>query len=289
MDLGTGYGTDEAGHDPDPDLVEANLGEPDQELSPPILPARLPGAKHACKALLAYLATQLACGFIVGAIASLVAVASGVTSVETEEFKQITTQVLQYSLVPIMIISGLVVLVMTRSMAADAMTDGSPLGIGWCRCSPASLLAGALLGAMVSGGFLLLLSIMFSGGQPSSVGPLAEMASQGGITRLLFAILAVICAPLVEEFLFRGVMLAGFTRSWGLPVAVVLCSTIFVALHITELLRFWPATFGLAGIAALTMWLRIRTRSLGPAVAAHLGYNGLLVLYVYLAPLLVKG
>ena len=126
------------------------------------------------------------------------------------------------------------------------------------------------------------------GGQRGSEGPLAEMASQGGVMRLLFAMLAVICAPLVEEFLFRGVMLAGFTRSWGLPVAVVLCSTIFVALHITELLRFWPATFGLAGIAALTMLLRIGTRSLGPAVAAHMGYNGLLVMYVYLGPLLVK-
>ncbi len=288
MELGTGYGTDEAGHDSDPDLVEANLGEAGQELLPSLPPARLPTAKHAGKALVAYLAAQLACGFMVGTIASLIAVASGVTSTETEEFKQITTQVLQFSLIPIMIISGLVVLMMTRSMAADAMTDGSPLGIGWCRCSPFSLLTGALLGAMVSGGFLLLLSILFSGGQPGSEGPLAEMASQGGITRLLFAILAVICAPLVEEFLFRGVMLAGFTRSWGLPVAVVLCSTIFVALHINELRRFWPATFGLVGIAALTMWLRIRTRSLGPAVAAHLGYNGLLVMYVYLAPLLEK-
>jgi len=286
MESGPDYDRDEAGYAPDFDLVGASPGGAGQELVLPLPPARLPTAKHAGKALVAYLVTQLACGFMVGTIASLIAVASGVTSTETEEFKQITTQVLQYSLVPIMIISGLVVLMVTRSMAADAMTDGSPLGIGWCRCSPFSLLVGALLGAMVSGSFLLLLSIMFSGGQPGSEGPLAEMASQGGITRLLSAILAVICAPLVEEFLFRGVMLAGFTRSWGLPVAVVLCSTIFVALHITELLRFWPATFGLAGIAALTMWLRIRTRSLGPAVAAHLGYNGLLVLYVYLASLL---
>jgi len=276
----------EAAYDPVED--ELNLLESSQEFALPVLQRRLPGAKDACLILFAYLATQLACGFLVGIVASLVAVATGVTPGETEEFKQITSQVLQYSLVPIMIISGFVVLSMARSMAADAMTDGSPLGIGWCRCSSFSLLIGALLGAMVSGSFLLLLSILFSGGQPVSEGPLAEMASQGGITRLLFAILAVICAPLVEEFLFRGVMLAGLTRSWGLPVAVALCSTIFVALHIRELLRFWPATFGLAGIAALTMWLRIGTRSLGPAVAAHMGYNGLLVMYVYLGPLLVK-
>jgi len=103
------------------------------------------------------------------------------------------------------------------------------------------------------------------------------MLTSGGLATVIVGIAAVLCAPLIEEFLFRGVMLAGFTRSFGLPAAVVLSTGLFVAVHIPELMHYWPGTIGVGGMAVVAVAVRIQFKSLGPAIAVHLGYNGALI------------
>ena len=288
MDYETEHGSDQ-GYPPNPDDL-AEIGHPEAEevAGPPPQQLKRPRAGQALLILLAYIGVQLLCGVVVGIMVGIVAAVRGVSQ-DQLAVNKITAQLLQYSLVPIMIVSGLVMLLLARRMAADAMSDGDACGVGWRPSSLWNICGGAFLGSLISGGFLLAVIVLFSGEQPSSTGPLAEMASKPGVTRALFAILAVILAPFIEEFLFRGVLLAGFTRSFGLPIAVALCTFLFVVLHFGELQRFPPATFALTGLALLAMWLRIKTRSLWPAIAAHLGYNGLIVAAVYLAPLLAKG
>jgi hypothetical protein len=46
---------------------------------------------------------------------------------------------------------------------------------------------------------------------------------------------------------------------------------------------FWAAGFGVVALATLTLWLRLRFGALGPAVAAHLTYNAVLVAIAVLA------
>ena len=46
-------------------------------------------------------------------------------------------------------------------------------------------------------------------------GPVAKMAASNGMGRAVWAVLAVLIAPPVEELLFRGVMLRGMIASWG--------------------------------------------------------------------------
>ncbi len=289
MDYETEPGSDQGYPATPDDLAEIGHPEAEEVAGPPPQQLKRPRAGQALQILLAYIGVQLLCGVGVGIMVGVVAGVKGVSRDQSEEFSKITAQLLQYSLVPIMIVSGLVLLLLTRRMAADAMSDGDACGVGWRPSSLGNICGGAFLGSLISGGFLLAVIVLFSGEQPSSAGPLAEMASKPGVTRALFAILAVILAPFIEEFLFRGVLLAGFTRSFGLPIAVALCTFLFVVLHIGELQRFPPATFALTGLALLAMWLRLKTRSLWPAIAAHLGYNGLLVAAVYLAALLAQG
>lgn len=283
----------------DAEYVEGDLGIPhtvDDDPAPPLtgpgepaeeeVPFRVPAARHAFLVLFAFIGVQLLCGFVAGITAGVVAAASGVTT-EQPEFQEITAQVIRYSLLPIMAVAGIAMFLVARRVAADAIRDGGPMGVGWRPASLVSIAAGIFLGAMVSGVFLLGVALLYRGEGPETAGPLVEMASQGALGRALLAILAVGLAPLIEEFLFRGVLLAGFTRSFGVTPAVMLCTFLFVILHITELLRFWPAAIPLTGLALVAMWLRLQARSVWPAIAAHLGYNGLIVGCVYLASMWV--
>jgi membrane protease YdiL (CAAX protease family) len=95
------------------------------------------------------------------------------------------------------------------------------------------------------------------------------------------AALALLAAPVLEELFFRGVLLQGFARSWGLRVSSVLVTVLFWMLHLSETIGYWPANVAIVALAVVALVARLRTGSLGAAVAAHLGYNVLVVAAVY--------
>jgi membrane protease YdiL (CAAX protease family) len=97
---------------------------------------------------------------------------------------------------------------------------------------------------------------------------LADAAHGAGGTVLL-VLMTVVIAPVLEELFYRGLVLRSLQR--GLPTwaAVVLCGVIFGAIHFQPLQLLGLAAFGM--VAAV---LAVRTGRLGPAVLAHLGFNG---------------
>lgn len=91
------------------------------------------------------------------------------------------------------------------------------------------------------------------------------------------ALVTSLLAPFAEELFFRGLgvrVLAGF----GAWTAIAVSAVVFGLVH--GLLVALPTLvlFG-AGLA----WLRFRSRSLWPCVAAHVGYNGLGILLLILS------
>lgn len=50
-------------------------------------------------------------------------------------------------------------------------------------------------------------------------------------TKIYFALLAVVIAPVVEEMLFRGILLPAITRKTGVKPAIVIVSVLFAAVH----------------------------------------------------------
>jgi len=112
-------------------------------------------------------------------------------------------------------------------------------------------------------------------------GPLTQLAQSGGWPRLAWAIVAIVLAPTVEEFLFRGVLLAGFARAWGIRVAASLVTILFVGMHFPYAARYWPAVLGVTVLAIFLVIVRKRTGSLLPGVAAHLAYNSVVVAAAY--------
>ena len=90
-------------------------------------------------------------------------------------------------------------------------------------------------------------------------------------------------APPVEEFLFRGLLLKGFTVSWGATAAGVVVSIVFVMLHIPETMHYWPALVAVSALAVATLAIRLVTGSVFTSMALHAAYNGVMVLICFVA------
>jgi membrane protease YdiL (CAAX protease family) len=98
-----------------------------------------------------------------------------------------------------------------------------------------------------------------------------------GVEFALLAVMTVVGAPVMEEWLFRGVIFRsldiGLAARWGrrgTAVAVVLSALIFAAAH-AEWLQF-PGLAFLGVVLALVVY---RTRRLLPSFLTHAGFNAL--------------
>lgn len=91
------------------------------------------------------------------------------------------------------------------------------------------------------------------------LGDSLEDVGQGNL--ILTAISLVILPPLVEEVVFRGVLIERFTVKWRVGVAVILSAVFFGALHAD------PVGAGMFGV--VTGLLYLRTGSLWPGIVIH--------------------
>lgn len=91
-----------------------------------------------------------------------------------------------------------------------------------------------------------------------------------GIALLL--LITVVGAPLVEELFFRGFLLRGLQRRIGTTWALLASSVVFAGVHLQGLQ--FPALFIFGLLAG---WLTVRSGRLGPAWAAHVGFNAVTV------------
>jgi membrane protease YdiL (CAAX protease family) len=89
--------------------------------------------------------------------------------------------------------------------------------------------------------------------------------------QLGFAFLAVIAAPISEEYLFRGLLFRGLERLWG-GWRAVLWSALYFAIYHAPV--SWPPVL-LVGIFNALLFRH--TRNLTPCVIAHACYNALVI------------
>lgn len=90
----------------------------------------------------------------------------------------------------------------------------------------------------------------------------------------LFCISAIVIAPLVEEFLFRGLLLHRLSYKYGPKEGLILSSVIFGLMHGLNLsVMFTGFVLG---------WYYIRTESLWVSIGLHMMHNTLVVLLALL-------
>jgi uncharacterized protein len=93
--------------------------------------------------------------------------------------------------------------------------------------------------------------------------------------RIPLVLVVISVGPIVEELLFRGVLLSALLQRWHAGWAVTLSALAFALIHLPGLQYQWYALPGLALLALVLAWLRLRSGSIWPAVVAH-GVNNLL-------------
>ena len=92
-----------------------------------------------------------------------------------------------------------------------------------------------------------------------------EMASDQG---LLMVIALVIAAPILEELIFRGIMLDGLLRIYSPTKAVIVSSLLFGLIHLN------PAQFvGGALVGGFMGWVYVHTRSVLATILIHASFN----------------
>jgi membrane protease YdiL (CAAX protease family) len=132
------------------------------------------------------------------------------------------------------------------------------------------LLTGLALGAGLSG--LLLAAVSAAVGHLSPDPRFLLLMSEGDPTHIaVVVLLTCVAAPLVEETLFRGLLLEAL-RPRGTGVAIVASALAFAIWH------FIPAAlvyYGFMGAGFAAIYLK---RGLATSMAAHAGFNGVLTI-----------
>ncbi|MCP4253774.1 MAG: CPBP family intramembrane metalloprotease [Candidatus Scalindua sp.] len=96
-------------------------------------------------------------------------------------------------------------------------------------------------------------------------------------------LLIVLIGPLVEEILFRGVILEGFLSRYNTEKAILFSAAIFSIFHLN------PVQFISAFVCGIILgYLYVNTRSLIPCFIAHAFHNGI-IFCLYFLPVNVPG
>ncbi|GFZ95693.1 CPBP family intramembrane metalloprotease [Dyella caseinilytica] len=148
-----------------------------------------------------------------------------------------------------------------------------PPGFGWHAPLSAHWYVAALLMGLIMPPIGAMITKLLAHGHDitQNVEELSRQAS--GNLRLPLAIVAITVGPMIEELLFRGVLLSALMHRLSTRWSVAICSTLFGVVHLGGLDFQWYAIPNLILLAAVLCWLRLKSASLWPAVITHGVYN----------------
>lgn len=237
------------------------------------------GPFRAIGILVANLATQVAAVFVV-----MLAAAIWVIVTQGNPGSEILSQVERVALMPAAVISitagGFTTLILTWVCLRGPQGGGLRV-IGWNQASVKAVLIAAAGGLLLGVVYIYGVYPYFPPDPTRDWGPMIKQVSEGGWPLHLWAAIAVCLAPPTEELLFRGVLLAGFTRKWPLLWSGAAITLLFVAGHLLQVWGYIPGIACIFGLGVATLLARIYTKSLAPPIALHAAYNLVIVLSAY--------
>jgi membrane protease YdiL (CAAX protease family) len=129
---------------------------------------------------------------------------------------------------------------------------------------------------LLAGGAVLAFAVSFAGGFLNSKETLPiEQLLQARVSILLFGVLGVLVAPLVEETIFRGFLYPVIARRLGIAAGVAITGILFGLMHAAQLWGGWGQIALLILVGVVLTWVRARTGTVAASYFVHLGYNGL--------------
>ncbi|MGB8523462.1 MAG: type II CAAX endopeptidase family protein [Candidatus Acidiferrales bacterium] len=146
--------------------------------------------------------------------------------------------------------------------------------IGWRKLETGRFPRAAVYFGLVLAGFFL--SIIVSLGSalfpPNKDLPI-EVLFQDRNTTLLFMLIAVFLAPLVEETIFRGYIYPVIGRSFGMVWGIVATGTLFGLLHAEQLWGGWGQIALLIFVGIVLTFARAFSRTVVTGFVIHTSYN----------------
>ena len=105
--------------------------------------------------------------------------------------------------------------------------------------------------------------------------PMEELINSSAAARYTIAVLAVLSAPFIEEFIYRGVLYGALHKLIGPIGASVAVLGLFTLIHVPQ---YWPNFGVIAAIGTLSVALTIVRASTGrllPCIVIHLVFNAI--------------
>jgi membrane protease YdiL (CAAX protease family) len=128
----------------------------------------------------------------------------------------------------------------------------------------------------LAGGALLAIVVSFAGAYLNSKTTLPiEQLLQARVSIVLFGVMGVLVAPLVEETIFRGFLYPVIARRLGIAAGVLITGALFGLMHAAQLWGGWGQIALLVLVGVVLTWVRARTGTVAASYFVHLGYNGL--------------
>lgn len=150
-------------------------------------------------------------------------------------------------------------------------------GLAWVGWGPVLLMIPGTIGLLVINAVVFAAIDAVAGDVPTARDQVLGEQNVLPASDLVWLILvAVIIAPLAEEFLLRGLLYRYVRAARGVLVAMVISSLVWAAAHFIPVLIVAFFIFGMIEAFAAE-----RYKSLYPAIALHALYNGVLVLGLY--------
>ena len=138
-----------------------------------------------------------------------------------------------------------------------------------------SVTSKALLLDFIGGWFILIFLTVVSDESPLEI--VASISVSKYFSLVTTLILLAVAVPIIEELLFRGLILDSLSESYGSWASIFISSVIFAILHIHPLSilnAFWGGM--------IYGYVRMRTNSLWPSIFLHSMWNGHIVLLLFL-------
>ncbi|HEY1588358.1 MAG TPA: type II CAAX endopeptidase family protein [Rhodanobacter sp.] len=185
-------------------------------------------------------------------------------------------------------LAAVLILVLARQRWPHLWSLAQPPGFGFVRAGRPLFFALAVvigLAAPLFGGWL---TQLLAHGQTVTQNIQQLGADTPPAWRIVLVLVVVSVGPVVEELLFRGVLLSALWQRWRTGWAVALSSLMFALVHLPGLQWQWFALPDLLLLALALAWLRLRSGSIWPGVLAH-GVHNLLTVAAWFVAISLPG
>ena len=156
--------------------------------------------------------------------------------------------------------------------------------LGWNPLLQGQMSRGSIVMSLIFGGILLSFTVAAASQlfPPKKELPV-EQIMQDHRTAILFMLMAVFVAPVVEETLFRGYLYPVAARSFGVPAGIVVTGALFGLLHASQLSGGTWLIVLMIVVGSVLTWIRAKTGTVLASFIVHTTYNSVQVVGLLIA------